>query len=121
MFLEDVLAILGRAGTVKLRKGTNDRSATPGHQANTEGWTCEITLRGYLMPWGHGGLGGSTCTLISRGRDLAAIDAARDLLEQVETFLEGPDGERCRACYLEQHKVLGRGEPAPTVSLEVNL
>jgi hypothetical protein len=28
--LEDVLTILGRAGSVTLRKGTNDVSATPG-------------------------------------------------------------------------------------------
>ena len=121
MQLEDVLGILGRVGTVTLRKGTNDSSGTPGHKANVDGWTCEITLRGYLRPFGHG-FSGSILRLTSEGAGLSALDAAKSLLDRLEAFLDGEDGARCRNCYLKDHEVLGKGrELDPELKIEWNL
>jgi len=105
MQLEGMLAILGRCGTVTLRKGTNDVSATPGHKANVGGWVCEITLKGYLSPYGHGA-GGSQVAI---GRwdspaGMSATQAAAHTLTQLETFLDGPEGKRCRDCYMRDHE-----------------
>lgn len=99
MLLEDMLAILGRVGTVKLRKGTNDRSATPGHTANTEGWVCELQIAGYLSPFSHGG-GGSPLYLGSGVRPgLTATEAAKSTLDELERFLDGPRSREARKCY----------------------
>lgn len=100
MLLEDILQILGRVGTVTLRKGTNDRSATAGHASDTCGWTCEITLSGYLRPYGHGGPGGSQLRLGSSGRGLTARDAAAATLAELETFLKSDESKHCRDCYV---------------------
>lgn len=100
MQLEDVLTILGRVGTVQLRKGTNDRSATPGHVADTKGWTCELTIAGYLRPYGHGGSGGSQLRVGSSGRGSTSLEAALSTLSELEAFLQSDDAAVCRACYV---------------------
>jgi hypothetical protein len=107
MLLEDLLAILGRVGTVTLRKGTNDISATPGHKANTDGWTCELNVSGYHRPFGHGA-GGSPLYISGRHgsgakppRGASATEAARHCLEELERFLESDEARECRDCYLK--------------------
>ncbi len=99
MLLEDVLAVLGRVGTVTLRKGTNDTSATPGHKANTTGWTCEIALAGYL------GLGGSRAAVGSYEKGLTATESASACIAALEEYLEGPKGQEGRARYIQHHEL----------------
>ncbi|MFL6864062.1 MAG: hypothetical protein ACJ8DZ_13795 [Allosphingosinicella sp.] len=107
MQLEDVLTILGRVGTVTLRKGTDDVSASPGHKADTEGWKCKIIVAGYLVPWGHGGRGGHQLTLegevpseVSRPRGLSALEAAKRTLDELAAFLESDRARLYRERYL---------------------
>jgi len=101
MQLADILAILGRVGTVTLRKGTNDVSATPGHAADTEGWSCELVIDGYLSPYSDG-CGGSQQTISRRGntRGLSATDAAKHTLFELERFLASEKAAVARECYL---------------------
>lgn len=102
MQLEDVLNILGRVGSVTLRKGTNDVSATPGHVADTTGWSCELSLAGYIDT------GGMRQRLSGRFGDLrhrTALRAALDVLEELEIFLGGEAGKASRRRYEHHHQV----------------
>ena len=106
MQLDDVLAILGRVGTVTLRKGTNDVSATPGHRANTKGWTCEIGLAGYNNS-GH-----TRASVDAKGE--TARDAAVACLEALERYLGGPKGRADRARYVSSWETMvARSGPCP--------
>lgn len=101
MQLEDMLAILGRVGTVTLRKGTNDVSATPGHTANTAGWVCEITIAGYHnCGYSQSRMGAWGCP-----PGLTATEAARHTLAEVEAFLSGPKGKEERARYVSGYEL----------------
>jgi hypothetical protein len=40
---------------------------------------------------------------------------------ELEAFLDGEEGERCRACYIEDHDAIGKGPLLPTVKIEWNL
>jgi hypothetical protein len=116
MQLEDVLAILGRVGTVTLRKGTNDVSASPGHDADTKGWKCEVQLKGYLRPWGHGGPGGSPVSLggWNAPGGMTASQAAAHTLAMLEQFLESAEGKACRECYAKDYEAaVRRAGPRP--------
>lgn len=97
MHLEDVLAILGRVGTVQLRKGTNDVSATPGHKAH-KGWTCEISLAGY------NNTGGTRTSVGTKGE--TAMDAAAGCLAELERFLVSKRGVEDRARYVQHWETL---------------
>jgi hypothetical protein len=97
MLLEDVLAVLGRCGSVTLRKGTNDVSATPGRVAG-RGWTCEISLAGY-----HNS--GGTRSYVNAG-GATAKDAADACLARLEKYLSGTGGREDRQRYEQHHETM---------------
>lgn len=103
MQLEDLLTILGRVGTVNLRKGTNDISATPGHEADNIGWTCTVQLAGYNNSGGMRSEIGNTYDSPQRG--LSMKDAAAQCLADLEAFLAGPKGAEDRGRYVRNWEI----------------
>jgi hypothetical protein len=98
MALDDVLTILGRAGSVTLRRGTNDVSATPGHVANTRGWSCEVSLAGY------NNTGGTRSWVTASAA--TAQDAAEACLSKLERYLASPAGRGDRERYEQHHATM---------------
>ena len=121
MLLEDVLAILGRVGTVELRKGTFDRSGTPGHKADTEGWKCRVTIAGHHGPNvttyfdSHSVCNDEPCPAGS-----TALEAALNCLAQVEAFAASDEFKISRERYLASstaHWDRQKGDERPAMDL----